>query len=169
MAKGNIKETDLYAPIKRLLEGQGYVVKGEVGAADVMACRDDEDPIIVELKTSFSLSLFHQAIERQAISDVVYVAVPRGSGRPFQKSLANNLMLCRRLGIGLMTVRLKDGLVEIHVDPAPYRPRKSKRNECATSERVCQTGWRSEYRRCNAERTDDGLSSGCTTMCRHVA
>ena len=127
MAKGNIKETDLYAPIKRLLEGQGYVVKGEVGAADVMACRDDEDPIIVELKTSFSLSLFHQAIERQAVSDVVYVAVPRGSGRPFQKSLANNLMLCRRLGIGLMTVRLKDGLVEIHVDPAPYRPRKSKR------------------------------------------
>lgn len=127
MAKGTVKETDLYAPIKRLLEGQGYVVKGEVGAADVVACRDGEDPLIVELKTGFSLSLFHQAIERQDISDVVYIAVPRGSGRLFQKSLANNLTLARRLGIGLMTVRLKDGLVELHVDPAPYRPRKSKR------------------------------------------
>ena len=59
MAKG-IKETDLYAPIKRLLEGQGYIVKGEVGAADLVACRDDEDPVIVELKTGFTLSLFHQ-------------------------------------------------------------------------------------------------------------
>lgn len=126
MAK-DIKETDLYAPIKRLLEGQGYVVKGEVGAADLVACRDDEAPVIVELKTGFALSLFHQAIERQAVSDTVYVAVPRGSGRPFQKSLANNLALARRLGIGVMTVRLKDGHVEVHVDPAPYRPRKSKR------------------------------------------
>lgn len=127
MANGTVKETDLYAPIKRLLEGQGYVVKGEVGAADVVACRGDEDPLIVELKTGFSLSLFHQAIERQAISDVVYIAVPRGSGRPFQKSLANNMTLARRLGIGLITVRLKNGLVETHADPAPYRPRKSKR------------------------------------------
>ena len=25
-------------PIKRMLEGQGYVVKGEIGAADVVAC-----------------------------------------------------------------------------------------------------------------------------------
>jgi hypothetical protein len=127
MASQSIKETDLYAPIKALLEGQGYVVKGEVGAADVVACRDSEEPVIVELKTGFSLSLFHQAIERQAISDVVYVAVPRGSGRQFRKSLANNLTLCRRLGVGLMTVRLKDGMVEVHIDPAPYRPRKSKR------------------------------------------
>lgn len=126
MAK-DIKETDLYAPIKRLLEGQGYVVKGEVGAADLVARRNEEDPVIVELKTGFALSLFHQAIERQAVSDTVYVAVPRGSGRPFQKSLANNLALARRLGIGVMTVRLKDGHVEVHVDPAPYRPRKSKR------------------------------------------
>ncbi len=127
MASQSIKETDLYAPIKALLEGQGYVVKGEIGAADVMACRDGEEPVIVELKTGFSLSLFHQAVERQAISDVVYVAVPRGSGRQFQKSLTNNMTLCRRLGVGLMTVRLKDGRVEVHVDPAPYRPRKSKR------------------------------------------
>lgn len=126
MAQPGIKETSLYAPVKQLLEGQGYVVKGEVGAVDVMACRGDEPPVLVELKTSFSLSLFHQAIERQAVSDCVYVAVPRGSGLAFQKSLANNLKLCRRLGIGLITVRLRDGFVEVHTDPAPYRPRKSK-------------------------------------------
>jgi hypothetical protein len=81
MAALSIKETDLYAPIKRMLEGQGYVVKGEIGAVDVVAVRGDEEPLIVELKTGFSLSLFHQAIARQAITDAVYVAVPRGAGR----------------------------------------------------------------------------------------
>ena len=32
-----ISETELYAPVKTFLEGQGYVVKSEVGAADVVA------------------------------------------------------------------------------------------------------------------------------------
>lgn len=121
-----IKETDLYQPIKHLFEAQGYEVKSEIGAADVMAVRGDEAPVIVELKTAFSLTLFHQGIERQAITDFVYVAVPRGSGKPFLKSLKNNKSLCRRLGLGLITVRMKDGFTEIHLDPAPYKPRKSK-------------------------------------------
>jgi hypothetical protein len=30
-------ESDLYAPVKALLEGQGYVVKGEVRGCDVVA------------------------------------------------------------------------------------------------------------------------------------
>jgi hypothetical protein len=122
----SIKETDLYQPIKRMLEGQGYVVKGEIGAADVVAVRGDEEPIIVELKTGFSLSLFHQGIARQAITDAVYVAVPRGSGRAFLKALADNKSLCRRLGLGLITVRMADLFVEVHCDPESYKPRQSK-------------------------------------------
>ena len=121
-----IKETDLYQPVKTLLESQGYEVKAEIGAADVMAVRGDEEPVIVELKTAFSLTLFHQAIERQAITDFVYIAVPRGTGKPFLKALKNNKSLCRRLGLGLITVRLKDGFAEIHLDPEPYKPRQSK-------------------------------------------
>lgn len=129
MASSSIRETDLYAPIKRMLEGQGYSVKGEIGAADIVACRGDEDPLIVELKTGFSLSLFHQAVARQAVTDNVYIAVPRKSGTAFRKSLKANTSLCRRLGVGLVTVRLSDGLVEIHADPAPYKPRQSKRKK----------------------------------------
>ncbi len=129
MAAPKVRETDLYAPIKLFLEGQGYEVKSEVGAADVVAVRGEEAPVIVELKARFSLSLFHQAIERQAITDTVYVAVPRLTGKPFRKALRNNQSLCRRLGVGLMTVRMKDGLVEAHLDPAPYKPRKSKRKQ----------------------------------------
>lgn len=125
MAADKPRETDLYAPVKALLESQGYEVKGEIGAADVVAVRGAEDPVVVELKTGFSLSLFHQAIDRQAITDGVYVAVPRGTGRASYKALKSNLSLCRRLGLGLITVRLRDGLVEIHADPGPYAPRKS--------------------------------------------
>ncbi len=126
MATASIKETDLYQPVKQMLEGQGYVVKGEIGAADVVAVRGDEEPIIVELKTGFSLSLFHQGIARQTMTDAVYVAVPRGTGRLFLKALADNKTLCRRLGLGLITVRLDDGFVEVLCDPEPYRPRQSK-------------------------------------------
>lgn len=129
MAAKTIRETDLYPPVKQLLEGQGYEVKGEIGAADVVAIRGSEDPLIVELKTGFSLSLFHQAIDRQTITDLVYIAVPRASGKASRKSILSNKMLCRRLGLGLMTVRMKDGFVEIHMDPAPYKPRKSKRKK----------------------------------------
>ena len=112
-----------------MLEKQGYEVKGEVGAADVVGYRDGDDPVIVELKTGFSLSLFHQAIERLAITERVYIAVPRGKGAAAWKAIKNNTKLCRRLGLGLMTVRLKDGLVEIYADPGPYRPRKSKQKK----------------------------------------
>ena len=126
IGRKGIRESELYAPVKALLEGQGYEVKGEVGAADVVAARDGEDPVIVELKTGFSLSLFHQAIERQKLTDAVYVAVPRGSGAAFARALKGNRNLCRRLGLGLITVRIETGLVEVHCDPAPYAPRKSK-------------------------------------------
>jgi hypothetical protein len=126
MTGPKFRETDLYAPIKLLLEGQGYEVKGEIGAADVVAVRAGEEPVIVELKTGFSLTLFHQAVERQSMSDAVYIAVPRAPGRLFWTSLNKNKSLCHRLGLGLITVRMKDLFVETHLDPAPYRPRQSK-------------------------------------------
>ena len=121
-----MRETDLYAPVKAFLEGQGWDVKAEIGPADVVACRDGDPPLIVELKTGFSLSLVHQAVARQVVSDLVYIAVPRKTGRPFQSALKNMKKLCRRLGLGLITVRLKDAHVEVHCDPGPFQPRKVK-------------------------------------------
>ena len=44
-----MKETDLYPPVKRFLEAQGYEVKAEVRGCDVTAVRGDEAPVIVEL------------------------------------------------------------------------------------------------------------------------
>lgn len=118
------RETDLYDPIKTFLEAQGYDVKGEIGAVDVVAIRGDEPPVLVELKLGFSLALVHQGIARQAVSDLVYLAIPKP---PKAKALKDNLALCRRLGLGLLTVRLRDGYVEPLADPAPFTPRKSPR------------------------------------------
>ncbi len=123
--KNALLEADLYPPVKKLLEKQGYDVKSEIGAADVVARRGDDAPIIVELKTTFSLTLFHQAIARLAVSDTVYIAVFRKSGKAFYKSLRANIKLCRRLGIGLITVHPTTKAAEIHIDPGPYKPRKS--------------------------------------------
>ncbi|TLP58459.1 hypothetical protein FEE96_18680 [Parasedimentitalea maritima] len=120
------REDQLYPPIKALLERQGYTVKGEVGAADVVARRGDEDPVIVELKLRFSLSLFHQAITRLAVTDLVYIAVPKPKGKQARRMLKDNLAMSRRLGIGLIIV-LPDGRAEVQCDPGPYAPRKSKK------------------------------------------
>lgn len=117
-----MKEADLYPPIKAYLERQGYEVKAEIGACDVMARRGAEPALIVEMKTSFSLALVMQGVARQGMFDDVYLAVPlgpKGWGPRYRDIVA----LCRRLGLGLLAVR--DQMVEAHLDPAPYLPRKN--------------------------------------------
>ena len=120
-----MKESDLYAPIKAHFQMLGYEVKGEVCAADVMAFRGVEPPVIIELKLAFTLNLFHQAIERLKVVDDVYIAVVRPEGKAGYKRLKANITLCRRLGIGLLTLRSRDLFVELHCVPGPYAPKKS--------------------------------------------
>lgn len=125
------RETDLYPAIKSFLEDQGYVVKSEVGAADVVALRGAEPPVVVELKLGFSLALFHQCIARLKVTDDVYLAVSHQPGKRFARAIKENTALARRLGLGLITVRLSDGLVQVHCDPGPYAPRKQSRRQAA--------------------------------------
>src|SRR5713101_3134970 len=113
-------ESDLYAPVKALLEGQGYVVKDEVRGCDVVAVRGAERPVIVELKRAFGLGLVLQGIDRLAVSDRVYLAVGQ-----WPKRMKNVRKLCRRLGLGLMVV--VGARADIVLDPVPYRPRLDTR------------------------------------------
>ncbi|MDX8349918.1 DUF2161 family putative PD-(D/E)XK-type phosphodiesterase [Cognatiyoonia sp. IB215446] len=167
------KESDLYPPIKAYLQRQGYQVKGEVGAADVVARRGDEDPVIVELKLGFSLALFHQGIDRLAITDHVYLAIPAGRK---SKALQANVKLARRVGLGVMTVRLRDGHVEVLADPGGYAPRKSKKkatrllrafdrlqgdpNEGGATRHGIVTGYRQDALRCARFLAVHGPSKG---------
>lgn len=128
------KEADLYSPVKSMLETKGYEVKAEVNGCDVVGIKSGAPVVIVELKLTFSLDLLLQGIDRQTITDDVYLAVAapetpakRKNWRLRQKGY---LKLCRKLGVGLMQVNVTpdtEGAVLILQDPTPYIPRKNTR------------------------------------------
>jgi hypothetical protein len=124
-------ELELYGPVKAFLETQGYEVKGEVRGCDLVAVRGAEPPVVVELKLRLSLALVLQGVDRLALTDAVYLAVPAGVRRRGAPSAEHPDVkkLCRRVGLGLMTVRpARDrAVVEVLLDPLPYKPRKDKR------------------------------------------
>jgi hypothetical protein len=112
-------ESDLYAPVKAFLEGQGYVVKGEVKGCDVVGVRGTDPPVVVELKRAFSLALVLQAVDRLSLTDRVYLAIGE---RP--RRMREVRRLCRLLGCGLLLVGRR---VEVVLDPVPYTPRRATR------------------------------------------
>ena len=134
-------EAELYTPIKQFLEAQGYVVKGEIGPCDVVAVRgDDERPVVVELKERLSLALILQAVDRLAVSDIVYVAFRIGpsqsaSWRTRRKQVTG---LLRRLGLGLLTVSARGSVVPV-LDPLCTDPRPELVGASASS-RSSQSG-----------------------------
>jgi hypothetical protein len=119
-ARAAAREVDLYPAVKRLLESQGYDVKGEVRGCDVVGIRDDEPPVIVELKRAFGLELVLQGIDRLAVTDAVYLAVGAWPRDP-----TGVQRLCRRVGLGLIVV--SGDRADVILDPVPYRPRRDRR------------------------------------------
>ncbi|MFB5673273.1 DUF2161 family putative PD-(D/E)XK-type phosphodiesterase [Paenibacillus terreus] len=125
-------ETELYAPVKAFFEARGYEIKGEVRNCDLVGVKEgQQEPLIVEMKKTFNLALLLQGIQRLKLSSEVYVAVERNrSKKGAVNQRWNELVdLCRRLGIGLITVthyKTKPPLVEVlcvpnaaAVKPAP--------------------------------------------------
>ncbi len=66
-----MKESDLYPPLKQFLESQNYEVKGEVQDCDVLAVREEETPVVVELKLNLNLQVLLQAVDRLALTPKV--------------------------------------------------------------------------------------------------
>ena len=122
-----MRETDLAAPVAAFLAGQGYEVKSEVGSCDLVAVRDGEPPVLVELKSRFSLDLLLQGVDRLAVSEAVYLAFPaETAGGAWKRRRRSLLQTCRRLGLGILVLRAQpDGGYAVlpELDPAPYRPR----------------------------------------------
>lgn len=129
-----MKETELYPPVKAYLEGQGYEVKAEVLGCDVVARRGEEAPVVVELKTGFTLPLLLQGVDRLSVTDHVYVAFglegTKGKKDIWRRHRKAILKTCRRLGLGLIGISLdkpNGRQVEVFLDPLPYRPRGNKK------------------------------------------
>ena len=127
------REEDLYPPVKAFLEGQGYSVKAEVRGCDLVAQRNGEPPVIVELKTGFTLALLLQGVDRLAMSDQVYLAFPAPArAAAWRRDRRAILKLCRRIGLGLLMVHCQAGdqsLVEPLLDPLPYTPRPNRKRQ----------------------------------------
>jgi hypothetical protein len=117
-------ETELYGPVKAFFVSRGYEVKAEVRGCDLVAFRAGEpDPVIAELKRTFTLPLLLQGIERQKTGAAVWLAVERNRTRRGAASqrYPDLTALCRRLGLGLLTVtfyKTKEPVVEVWCEPA---------------------------------------------------
>ncbi|WP_435921852.1 DUF2161 family putative PD-(D/E)XK-type phosphodiesterase [Paenibacillus sp. DYY-L-2] len=116
-------ETELYAPLKAFFEERGYTIKSEVRHCDLVGVREgSEQPLIVEIKKTFNLPLLLQGLERQKLSPDVYLAVERNRAKrgAHNQRWSELTLLCRRLGLGLITVtrfKTKSPFVEILCSP----------------------------------------------------
>jgi hypothetical protein len=123
-----ITETELDQPVREYLEAREYTVRGEVNHCDLVAIRDDR-MIIVELKSGFNATLLMQAVKRQRMTDLVYIAIPQPNRGRFTSHWKDLCHLVRRLELGLMVVKFQGPkpTVEVVLDPEPFDREKSKR------------------------------------------
>lgn len=117
-------ETELYPAVKAFFVGRGYDVKAEVRGCDIVAVRGDETaPTIVELKKTFTLPLLLQGADRQRTGAKVWLAVERNRARrgAHNQRFSELASLCRRLGLGMMTVTMyktKAPVIDVWCEPA---------------------------------------------------
>lgn len=133
-----IVEADLYRPVRDYLVAQGYTVRGEVRNCDIAAVKGD-DLIVIELKRALNVPLLVQAVQRQKLTDSVYVAIPRPSNmRKWQAESKGVQAVLRRLELGLILVSLKRGRppVEIVFHPVPAERRRRKQAKRAVIQEI---------------------------------
>lgn len=123
-----MKESDLYLPLKQYLEAQNYEVKGEVCDCDVVAIKDEEPPVIVELKLTLNLDVLLQGVDRLVLSSLIYIGIPKEC-KSFKKRKKLSVKLLKMLGFGLILIDVKSNKVDVLLDPSEYKPRKVKQKK----------------------------------------
>ncbi|MFC5469805.1 DUF2161 domain-containing phosphodiesterase [Cohnella suwonensis] len=116
-------ETELYPPVKRFFEERGFEVKAEVRGCDLVAFRADlPDPVIVEMKKTFTLPLLLQGVDRQKTGADVWLAVERNRTKKgaHNQRFGEITALCRRLQLGFLTVtfyKTKKPVIDVWCEP----------------------------------------------------
>jgi len=105
MKRAQVSEQDVAAIVVDYLEQLGADVYQEVecqgGVADLVA-RVGAEIWIVEVKTSFSLALLLQAMDRRRCAHRVVIAAP------YTRNIRDVGVVCEALGIGVWQVRVPD-------------------------------------------------------------
>ena len=132
--KLQLMESNMYEPIRQMLNGLGFIVRGEVKNCDIAAIKEGEI-WVVEMKLSANLTLIYQAMERKAITDYVFIAIPRP-----KNSRSKNFVLLKRiiskLELGLILVSLDSPvpLAEIVIQPICGKRTNPKKTESVRKE-----------------------------------
>ena len=117
-----MREYELFDPVRRLFEDNGYRVNAEVNNCDVVAIKDDRT-VIVELKRYLTVELLSQGLIRQRLGSPVYICIPKPkkySPRKFKPILD----VIKKMELGLIFVTfMPEGLAyaEAVTDPEPYK------------------------------------------------
>ena len=128
------KEADMYEPIRQLLNGLGFIVRGEVKNCDIAAIKGEE-LWVVEMKLSANLTLLYQAMERKAITDYVFIAIPRPkNSRAKNFSLLKKIISKLELGLILVSIDSPVPLAEIAIHPTTSKKTSPKKSESVRKE-----------------------------------
>lgn len=119
-------EQDLYVAIKCYFETLDYQVNGEIEHADVVAVKDDQ-LVIVEMKKQLNLDVILQAVERQKLSPIVYIASIRKDRALRTSRFKRILHLLERLELGLLLChKIEDTwFVNEYLTPKPFKHRET--------------------------------------------
>lgn len=133
----NLSEKNLFNPIKEYFEGFGYVCDGEVGDIDLYMEKGDEN-LAVELKVSLDFKAVQQAALRQKVADTVFIGIYKPKDL-YSTSFKDKIYLLKRLGIGLIVVSQKSGMIEVVSEPivseiSNFKPANSKKRKAISQE-----------------------------------
>jgi len=129
-----IKETDLYEPIKQLLEDQNFIVKGEIKGCDIAALREDE-LWVVEMKKSFNITLLYQIMDRLSITPHVFAAIPRPQKANDRKFITLTKIL-KKLELGLITVSIDSPIKQAEIILLPGKSGKMGKKAAALRKEI---------------------------------
>ncbi|MCR5432283.1 MAG: hypothetical protein K6E95_06980 [Lachnospiraceae bacterium] len=109
-------EKDLFKPIKKYFEGQGFECDGEVDGIDLYMEKDGQ-AVAVELKVTLDFRVVMQAALRQKLVPYVYIGTfaVKNTRSPLFR---DKLYLLKRLGIGLILVTKSSKAISVMCEPA---------------------------------------------------
>ncbi len=122
-------EQAMFKSIKKHFESLDYIVKAEVLNTDIVAIKD-ELTIIIEMKKTLNTTLMYQGVNRQQLTNYVYLAILKPSLKQLRsRQFKEKLALVKRLELGLIFVKLEDDSLEVLIDPFSYQVRKNKKKQ----------------------------------------
>ena len=107
-------------------------MRSEVRHCDITA-RKGDDLVVIEMKCALNTALLIQAVQRQKITDSVYIALPYPRESLYSRRWRHIQHLLKRLELGLILVSVQEAPPQIQIlfHPLPMARKKSRRKKRA--------------------------------------